>query len=148
MKPFVCLVLIILLSGAAVAAEQGPTDTAQIKQTVRNYLEGWFGSDPARMTEALHPNLFKCRVQQIQGSEAEIVRVMTAEELIALTKINHAWVQDKKGLVEMEIVYQDGRLAVVHAVSDGFYDVAGLIKINGEWKILQVLWDRNEGQGD
>jgi hypothetical protein len=40
-------------------------------------------------------------------------------------------------------VYQDERIAVVHAVSDGFYDVCGLVKINGEWKILHVLWDKN-----
>lgn len=148
MKAFFCLALILLFAGAALAAEQSPTDTAQIEQTVRNYLEGWFSSDSDRMAEALHPNLFKCNVQQIQGTETEIIRTMTAEELIALTKINQAWVQGKKGLVEMEIVYQDERLAVVHAVSDGFYDVVGLIKINSEWKILQVLWDRNEGQGD
>ena len=146
MKTLSCLVLITLLAGPALA-EQASTDTAQIEKTVRNYLEGWFTSDPARMAEALHPNLFKCRVSKVQGSETEIVGTMTAEELVALTGINQTWVEGKQGPRELHTVYQDERLAVVHAVSDGFYDVIGLIKINGQWKILQVLWDANQAQG-
>ncbi|MFH1844890.1 MAG: hypothetical protein ABIF77_16995 [bacterium] len=44
----------------------------------------------------------------------------------------------------MRIIYQDEQIAVVYAVSDGFYDICNLVKLNGEWKILQVLWGRNE----
>jgi hypothetical protein len=41
-------------------------------------------------------------------------------------------------------VFQDEQIAVVHAVSTGFYDVCGLVKLNGEWKLLQVLWGPND----
>ena len=46
----------------------------------------------------------------------------------------------------MEIVYRDVKIAVVHAVSDDFYDVCGLVEVNGEWKIVHVLWAMNAAE--
>ena len=68
---------------------------------------------------------------------------MSAEELVAMAHHNQEWVKGKK-FHEMKILYKDDQLAVVHAVSDGFYDLCNLAKINGEWKIVQVLWGRND----
>jgi hypothetical protein len=119
-------------------------DAAAIEAAVRDYIEGWFTSDEQRMKRALHPNLFKVTVRTTRDGEAEYLDVMEAEYLTLLSGRNHDWVKDKKGLLELKIIYQDERIAVVHAVSTGFYDVCGLVKLNGEWKILQVLWYKNE----
>ncbi len=114
-----------------------------IKACVLDYLEGWFTSDPVRMERALHPNPFKVRVQKMRGTDDDILDTMGASTLVTYAEHNQAWVEGKEGVREMTVLYNDGKIAVVHAVSDGFYDVCGLVKANGEWKILQVLWDGN-----
>lgn len=140
----IALLLALLCVISIVPAEEAPdADVKSIRATVANYLEGWFSSDAKRMTEALHPNLVKYRVKKVPGSETEYLEAMGADSLIAFTAHNQEWVKGKK-THEMKIVYRDDRIAVVHAVSDDFYDICNLARINGEWKIVQVLWGMNE----
>ena len=144
MRKLMVLVMLLGLFGAGAAAEEATdADSAAIKATVANYLEGWFSSDAGRMEKALHPNLAKYTVRKTRDGSAEYLGRMTAEELIVLASRNQDWVKGKK-THEMKIVYQDEQIAIVHAVSDGFYDLCNLAKINGEWKIVQVLWGPND----
>jgi hypothetical protein len=137
------VLLLVLIMGATLAAAAEPADEAKaIKAAVGDYVEGWHASDAERMARALHPNLSKGTVKSVPESSTEYVDFMTAENLIAYTKHNQKWVEGKKAR-SMKIVYQDERIAVVHAVSDDFYDLCSLAKVNGEWKIVQVLWAPN-----
>ena len=67
---------------------------------------------------------------------------MSTEALVAYARNNQKWVEGKQAR-SMKILYQDERIAVVHAVSDDFYDLCSLAKVGGKWKIVQVLWARN-----
>jgi hypothetical protein len=136
------LVLVILCLTAAVglgADSSAEADARAIEATVRDYIEGWFASDPARMEKALHPNLLKATVRTLPQTDTEYLDIIEAEGLVAYAGHNQAYVQNKS-LETLKIVYQDDRIAVVHAVSTDFIDVCGLVKLNGEWTILQVLW--------
>jgi hypothetical protein len=146
MRSFIAIVVLIVVCAGlpAISAADEAADAAAIEAAVRNYIEGWFTSDKVRMAKALHPNLFKVNVRTTRDGGEEYLDVMEAEYLTIITGRNQDWVKDKKGLLELKIIYQDDRIAVVHAVSTGFYDVCGLMKLNGEWKILQVLWDGND----
>jgi hypothetical protein len=144
MKAGLVLFSVLLITCGAVSAEDAEKpDTAAIKAAVADYLEGWFSSDPARMERAFHPNLAKFNVRKVGKTDREYLASMTRDELVAMAHHNQEWVKDKK-FHDMKILHQDHRLAVVHAISDGFYDLCNLAKINGEWKIVQVLWDRND----
>ena len=136
-------IMVVLVSVGLAAGEAIANEEDKIEEAALDYLEGYFSSDPGRMAKALHPNLFKCTIRKFPNSDHEILQTMTAEELISLCRINQEWVKDKAGVKSLKILYHDPRIAVVHAVSDGFYDVINLMKLNGEWKIIQVLWDRN-----
>ena len=157
-KMTLCLIVLLcggMMAGAAVAQEKTAPTSAEpaapdpaaeepaIKACVLDYLEGWFTSDPVRMERALHPTLFKCRLMPLQGTDAEVLDIMDASTLITYAAHNQEWVKGRTGPREMKVLYNDGTIAVVHAVSDGFYDVCGLIKVDGQWKLLQVLWDVN-----
>jgi len=143
MKRGLITLAIVLVVGGALAGEPAAADRTAIESTIANYLEGWFSSDPSRMELALHPNLAKYNVQKAGKTDLEYLSGMTAEELVAMTHQNQEWVKGRE-FCKMKILYQDEQLAVVHAVSDGFYDLCSLAKINGEWKIVQVLWGRND----
>jgi hypothetical protein len=54
----ICLATVLALAAfSGLAAADEAADAKAIEATVRNYLEGWFTSDQARMEKALHPNL-------------------------------------------------------------------------------------------
>lgn len=144
MKFAILLILAVCAGAPGAPAADEAGDAQAIEAAVRDYVEGWFTSDQKRMERALHPNLFKVTVRTTRDGEKEYLDVMEAEYLTLLSGRNQDWVKDKKGLVELKIVHQDDHFAIVHAVSTGFYDVCGLVKLNGEWKILQVLWAGND----
>lgn len=140
---FSCVLLFACALTVPVLAGDLEADTAAIEAAVRNYIEGWFTSDPARMRQSLHPNLLKATVRTMKDSGTEYLDIVETESLVTYAAHNQQWVAGKE-LKELRIVYQDERIAVVHAVSTDFYDVCGLIKVEGEWKILQVLWAQND----
>jgi hypothetical protein len=145
MKTVVALLVIIGSLGLASWAEEESADTKAIKASVADYLEGWFASDAERISRALHPNLSKCTIKKLPKASIEFVDIMSKEALVTYTKHNQDWVKDKKTRT-MKIVYQDEHFAIVHAVSDDFYDICGLVKLNGEWKIIHVLWAMNKAE--
>ena len=119
---------------------QEKTDEAAIKETVLNYLEGYFTADAKRMESALHPNLSKCNVSKARNGEEEFLGFMTAELLILATKYN----KNSYDIKSFKILHQDKHYALVHIVNTEFYDLVGLAKLNGKWKIIHVLWAMNE----
>ncbi len=147
-KKLVLILTISLLCLASSFAEKDvnpiyKSDTEAIKATVSNYDAGWFNSDFERMEKALHPNLFKVTIKNLKDSDDQYLEVMTAEQLIIYTKHNHTWVEGQSA-ISMEILFQSAKIAVVHTVSEGYYDICNLAKLNGEWKIVQVIWARSE----
>ncbi|CAM2069160.1 Nuclear transport factor 2 family protein [Sulfidibacter corallicola] len=123
-------------------------DKAAILAAVRDYQEGQFTSNPERVKRALHPNLFKYRVKPLRkSSQTETLDILNAQWLIAFAAENEAWAKGRS-VRELNIVYQDKAIAVVHAVADDFYDVCMLAKINGAWRITAAAWDFHEGFAD
>ncbi|HEY7728879.1 MAG TPA: nuclear transport factor 2 family protein, partial [Candidatus Eisenbacteria bacterium] len=63
------LFVAVALAGLAVpAAAQTAADSAAIRATALDYIEGWYTGDAARMERALHPGLAKRIVQRNDGS--------------------------------------------------------------------------------
>ena len=143
MKTVVTLLVIVGSLGLSTWAADESADAKAIKESVANYLDGWFSTDAERMSKALHPNLSKCTIKKVPNTSTEYLDIMGKEALESFTKHNQAWVKDKKTHT-MKIVFQDEQFAIVHAVSDDFYDICGLAKLNGEWKIIHVLWGMNK----
>ena len=50
--------VLTVLAGGPVAA-QSATDSAAIRATALDYIQGWYAADAARMERALHPELAK-----------------------------------------------------------------------------------------
>ena len=145
MKRSFILLFVLAVCATASWADAPGDDAKAIKEAVANYVEGWFDSDAGRMSKSLHPNLSKGTVKSVPKASTEYLDLMSSEALTAYAANNQEWVKGKKTR-SMKIIYQDERIAVVHALSDDFYDICGLAKINGEWKIVHVLWARNPAE--
>src|SRR5437764_3991191 len=81
MKTLLFLALFVPV-GFAIARAQSAADSAAIRGTALDYIEGWYTGDAARMERALHPELAKRIVRTSADGHSQI------GQMSALTLIN------------------------------------------------------------
>lgn len=127
---------------------QTQNDTLQIKETVLNYLEGLDTNNPERVSKAMHPDLAKRTVEKNKEGK-DFPSNMTAASLIGYTKDFDFTLFYKAGIVSeapltVDITIYDitDSIATVKAVTNRFefVDYIHLGKLDGEWKIINILW--------
>lgn len=138
--PLAALIPILLAGGLARGADAGADETA-IRKTALDYIEGWYTGDAARMQRALHPDLAK-RIIRTDASGKSTLNHQTAEILVANTgrgggKRTPAERQQK----DVTILDRFNNVAVVRVVAADWVDYLQVAKFNGEWKIINVLWE-------
>ncbi|HRR08884.1 MAG TPA: nuclear transport factor 2 family protein, partial [Rhodothermales bacterium] len=121
---------------------QTATDSLAIRRTVLDYAEGWYTGDAARMARAVHPKLAKrALIPDRQSGDLSFVD-MDAEQLIDATRKGYGRglppSQQQKDFVIVEI---NGNTAMVKLQMRRWYDYLQLMRVNDEWKILNVLWE-------
>ena len=138
----------ILLSAAFLmlsffGTAQTQQDTLNIEKATLDYLEGYYTANPDRMTNALHEKLAKRALLKNREGNYFLYE-MTAEQLINGTKMKPND-SKKTGKLEYKIIIFDiiGNNASVKVTSKqlNFFDYIHLIKTDGKWKIINVLWD-------
>ena len=146
-----CLVLQKIWSGLAVvvvlvprAAAQSASDSAAIKQTALDYIEGYYEGNADRMAKAVHGELAKRIVVRDPQRTHEFLRGMGATELIEATRAGGGSKMPadrrRKDLTILDISY--GKAASVKIVAAEWVDYLHEAKVDGQWKIINVLWER------
>jgi len=147
-SPMLTLSRILLLSVAsiAIAFPQTP-DEAAIRKTALDYIEGWYSGDAARMERALHRDLAKRIVRTNPQSGQSVVSNQTAAILIQGTKSGGGTrTPAEKQMKDVTILDQFQNAAVVKIVAADWIDYLQVGKVNGEWKIINVLWEMKPRQ--
>jgi len=117
-------------------------DEAAIKATALDYLMGWYTGDPERMERALHPDLAKRIVRVDPEGKWDRVDNMSALTLIQYTRKGYGKkVPVEERQADITVLDQFGNAAVVKAVARDWVDYLQIGKVNGEWKIINVLWE-------
>lgn len=135
------LFVVVLLAGVSSFAGS-PEDEAAIKATALDYLEGWYTGDAERMERALHPDLAKRIVRVDPEGKWDRVDSMSALTLVQYTRKGYGTkvpVEERQADITVLDVY--GNAAVVKAVARDWVDYLQIGKVNGEWKIINVLWE-------
>jgi hypothetical protein len=108
-----------------------------IIQVVLDYVEGWYEGDAERMGNALSSDLVKRRVVSAQ----EIWDV-SRDWMIEATGDGKGRLPDPaSGRKDIVILDATETLATVKLSSNDFVDYLHLCKIDGFWKIVNVIWD-------
>jgi Putative lumazine-binding len=133
--------MFILLLPGAPAAAQSAADSAAIRTTALNYVEGWYEGNPERMRRALHPQLVKRIVYSDSGVRSRMEQ-MDAERLLKGTEAGYGK-QTPKAQQQKDVVILDiyGNVASVRATMSGWIDYMQMARWNGEWRIVNVLWE-------
>ena len=113
-------------------------DTESIKMVALDYIEGWYEASPERMERALHPDLAKRVVQNVDGEDRLLAT--SFERMMELVE-NKTPDQDALKNISIEILDLHGNLASVKTTSPDFIDYLHMAKWQGVWKIINALWE-------
>lgn len=152
MKTLVVFAFLLALSFSAVgqtaaypaaSAAISPEDAAAIRATALNYVEGWYTGDAERMASALHPELVK-RVMSVDGTTGRPrLDGMGKSVLVESTRRGFGKetpVAEQQKDIQILDVYQNA--ASVRATMRDWIDYMHMVKWEGKWVIVNVLWER------
>lgn len=143
MRKFV-LVALATTTALAVSATrttaQTSADSAAIRATARDYIDGWYSGDGERMERALHPHLAK-RLVYIDAQGHSRLADLTALELIQSTRAGAGKIPRDAWKDSVTILSVFGNDAVVRIDATTWVDFLQEVKWNGTWKIINVIWE-------
>jgi len=108
-------------------------DVAAVVATARDYFEGWFDGDEARMERALHPNLVKRRAGEELG-------ITTKERMLELTRRGDGKEDAADRMLDVEVHDVYGDVATATVRSAVYREYLHLVRTRDGWKIANALW--------
>lgn len=147
MKLTTILAVTTLAIGAAgpLQGQDAPSaaDSAAIRATALDYIEGYYSGDAERMRRSLHPDLVK-RIVRVQNGQAALAG-MTAQELIDGTAAGWGTrVPAEARRSDVTILDAFRNSASVRVDAHAWIDYMQIARWNGEWKIVNVLWEMRQ----
>lgn len=136
------LFFVLSMCGAAAAHAQTAAESAAIRQTALDYIEGWYTGDAERMEQALHPELAKRMVSKDPQSGQSRLDQQSAMTLVRGTRARSAKkTPEDRQLKEVTILDAYENAASVKIVASDWIDYLHLARWNGTRKIVNVLWE-------
>ena len=118
---------------------QSAADSAAIRATALDYIDGWYTNNATRMERALHPHLAKRLVWADSTGRSHLVD-LTALELIQGTR-SHPPTPASERRKDVTILSSYGNVAMVRIEATEWVDFLQEVKWNGDWKIINVVWE-------
>ena len=135
----VALTLLAIGTAAPAAQAQSTADSSGIRAAALDYAEGWYTGDGDRMARAVHPELVKRILVTDTATGRAFVQTMGASALRpGYGKSTPAERQQK----DVRILDVFGNAAVAKVVMADWIDYLQLVRADGRWQIVNVLWER------
>lgn len=144
MKHLIAFSFLFLLAQASLA--QTRQDSLAIKQAALDYIESQHKPNPQQMEKALHPRLVKRTFWKNKETNKDYIRETFAENMNILAEYYNVKGDKFPANFKKEVKLLDvsDRTASVKLMADDWIDYMHLVKINGSWKIINVLWQYND----
>lgn len=118
-----------------------------IRRTALDYLEGWYQGDAERIGRSLHPSLVKRALKKDSPTGREYLNYLTREEMVVATEEGggtHVAIDKQLYTITILDIYEE--VASVRADNPDWVDFLHLVKLNGEWVIVNVLYTTNRSK--
>jgi hypothetical protein len=139
-RPSSLLIAVALLM-PGIAAAQTAADREAVKQAALDYVEGLYLAQPARIERSVHTGLTKHGFWRKPGEAVyQPQSTMTYAQLVDLAG---KWNKDgKRDTSIKEVVVLDvlDQTAAAKIVAHWGIDYMQLAKYDGQWKIVNILW--------
>jgi hypothetical protein len=119
----------------------GSEEASVVVATALDYFEGWFDGDTGRMERALHPELAKRSLRQVDRDSPEL-RTVTTDQMLAWTAEGEGKSDDPGGdrRIDVEVVDLYGNIASVVVRTPVYREYLHLVRKGEGWKIVNALW--------
>lgn len=134
-------ILSLLLMPLAASSGQSQSDSAAIRQTALDYIQGWYAGDATRMERAVHPELAK-RIVRVDTLGNYRLDQMSAMSLVQGTRNGYGKTTpqaDRHDDVRILDIYRNA--ASVRIDASSWIDYLQVAKWHGRWVIVNVLWE-------
>lgn len=143
MRLLLCVVLLLPGSMARGVQAQSSADSVAIRATALDYVEGWYEGNAERMARALHPELVKRIVVRDTATGKTMVQGMGASVLVNSTRHGYGKETPKeRQQKDVKVLDIYGNAASAKAVMADWVDYMQLAKVDGQWVIVNVLWEQ------
>ena len=141
MKISIAVALSLTLCGFRSAGCQTAADSAAIRQTALDYIQGWYTGDGARMERALHPELAK-RIVRSDSLGRYRLDTQSAMTLVQNTRNGGGKeTPEANRLDDVRILDIYRNAASVRIDASNWIDYLQVAKWRGRWVIVNVLWE-------
>jgi hypothetical protein len=123
-------------------------DPIAIYQTLLDYMESWYSREYERLEKSFYPAAIKRGFYPLRQSGVNCISISTVSEMIE--RVRAASLSDRprrpenEWVVEVEILDIYQQIASAKTIGDGWVDYVHLADVNGDWKIINILYDRHE----
>jgi putative lumazine-binding protein len=146
----VSVFVLAAIAAIAVPPSQGPAsadaDRGAIRQAALDYAEGYFEGSGERMARAVSPLLSKRGLMVRPGIPPFLVQ-MNAETLIEAARQGGGKLPADARHLTVDVLSVDGEVASARVFTSQFDDYLHLVKRDGRWQLLNVLWHPPLGPG-
>ncbi len=135
------LVLALLCAAPAALPAQTRDDTLGIRAAAMDYIEGWWTGSTERMARALHPALVK-RIMAVDSAGNARLGEMGASQLVHNVRMGGGTrtpEPQRRSEYRLLDIFQNAATARLDA--GGWIDYLQLVKWQGRWVIVNVLWE-------
>jgi hypothetical protein len=140
MRKTIALFILLVLSVAALTWGSATTSNEKTAVAVvaQNYMDAYYTADSARMQKTVHPDFHKRTLRTVNGrTEISEDTVQSMVEGVRLGSGQEIPPAERVQKIEVLDVYRDA--ASVKVVTGRWIDYMHLTKLNGEWRVLDVV---------
>ncbi|WP_344928216.1 nuclear transport factor 2 family protein [Aquimarina addita] len=127
---------------------QTKQDSLDIKQVALDYIESQHQVKPEQFERSAHPRMVKRTFWTNKKTGKEYLRETFTDAMILLAETYNInkdkFPEDPKKEVVILDIYN--KIASVKLIADDWVDYMHIIKLNGEWKLVNVLWQFNDAK--
>jgi len=128
------------------AAKASQKDSIEIKRIALGYLVALQDLKPELMTEVINDSLNKITIGWDRDSKKEYAKATTKAEMIAFAtswnKSNTKFPTKPDNQITVLDIYN--RIANVKLVSDNWVEYLHLIKLDGKWSVVNLIWQHKD----
>ncbi len=147
MKHLIILTIALFLATFCV---QGQTrkDSLDIKQVALDYIESQHHAKPDQFKRAAHPRMVKRTFWNHKQTQKEYLRETFTDAMILLAETYNQNGDKFPEYPKKEVILLDvyDKIASVKLIADEWIDYMHIVKLNGKWQIINVLWQFNDAK--
>ncbi|MEM1337511.1 MAG: nuclear transport factor 2 family protein [Bacteroidota bacterium] len=146
MQPTVFLSLFCVFIFSFSFYAQTPKDSLDIRQVALDYIESQHNVNPEQFARCAHPRMVKRTFWTNKQTGKEYLRETFTDAMVLLAETYNLEGDRFPENPKKEVIILDifDRTASVKLIADDWIDYMHIVKLNGKWQLVNVLWQFND----